>query len=86
MNDDSGSQALTVNAPTESGRSRRPLWVVAGLGLGLLIPSFACIFLCFLALISVSLFGGSGQYQSGGFGVVVAVVRVEGVITAGDNA
>jgi protease-4 len=69
-------------------RDRSGIWALIGVAAGFMLPAMGCSLLMLVAFIGLSL-AGSGSAgpvtSSGGFGDAVAVVRVEGVITAGDE-
>jgi hypothetical protein len=70
-------------------RERSGLWAIIGVLAGFMLPVVACGALTFIGLISLVIAGSAGtapRTTAGGFGDAVAVVRVEGIITASDAA
>lgn len=69
------------------GRDRSGLWALFGVVAGFMLPVIGCGAFFFITVFSLTLAGSAGTStgtSSGGFGDAVAIVRVEGVITASD--
>lgn len=85
--DESGGKPQTIEVKPESN-GRTPLWILISVSLGFLLPVCACGLFMMIGLLSLGMVGataGPTTTSSGGFGDAVAVVRVEGVITHGDD-
>lgn len=70
-------------------RDRSGIWALLGVAAGFMLPAIACSMLMLVTTIGLSLSGGGSSppvTSSGGFGDAVAIVRVEGVIAAGDES
>lgn len=70
-----------------TGNGRTPLWILLSVSLGFLLPVCACGILTIAGFFSLGILGAAAPTttSSGGFGDAVAVIRVEGVITHGDE-
>ncbi|MFZ0545056.1 MAG: signal peptide peptidase SppA [Candidatus Promineifilaceae bacterium] len=69
-------------------RERTAIWALIGVVAGFMLPVIGCGMLTLVTLIGISLVSngsGSAGTSSGGFGDAVAIVRVEGIISASDN-
>ncbi|MCP4359886.1 MAG: signal peptide peptidase SppA [Chloroflexi bacterium] len=68
------------------GSGRNPLWVLLAVTIGFMLPVCACATLFMTSMFSMAFLGAAAPTtSSGGFGDAVAVVRVEGIITHGDE-
>lgn len=80
-----GPQPVYVKGDS-SGRTA--LWTLLGVATGFLLPTFSCGFLMFVSFISLALAGSmapASPVTSTGTGDAVAIVRVEGTISSGDD-
>jgi protease-4 len=69
-------------------RDRSGIWALVGVIAGFMLPTIACSILTLVALVGLSLAGNGASgttTTSSGFGDAVAIVRVEGIITASDE-
>jgi protease-4 len=67
---------------------RTALWTLLGVSLGFLLPTFSCALLMFVSFISLALAGSMAPpttVSSTGTGDAVAIVRVAGAISSGDE-
>jgi protease IV len=72
--------------PRAGGRENKmALWSLAGVSLGFLLPVCSCAFLMMTAVLSLSALGSASGVSRSGSGDAVAIVRVEGAITSGDE-
>jgi protease IV len=75
----------TVIHVKPEANNRQPLWILASVTIGFLLPICACAVLFFSSVASLSLAGLSGFGDDVGVGEAVAIVRVEGPILSGDQ-
>ncbi|MCI0395610.1 MAG: signal peptide peptidase SppA [Chloroflexi bacterium] len=73
---------------TESNRT--VLWALISVVIGFMLPVIGCSMLIFVSMLSLAVAGaaaggGNRPVSSGGLGDAVAIVRVEGVISASDD-
>jgi protease-4 len=67
---------------------RTALWTLLGVALGFSLPTFGCALLTFVSFISLALAGSMAPattVSSTGTGDAVAIIRVEGTISSGDD-
>ncbi|MCA9975736.1 MAG: signal peptide peptidase SppA [Anaerolineales bacterium] len=67
-----------------ASNNRLPLWILLSVFVGFMLPVCSCAVLGLGFASSLSLFG-DGTTSSGGLGDAIAIVRVEGTITSGDD-
>lgn len=84
----------TKTSQPEPQKNRSPLWLLLGLVVGFILPLFACFFLMSGTVYLLGSMGGSSMPSSPSViplgsgamtGPAVAIVRVEGAITHGDD-
>jgi protease-4 len=87
MNTSQPAEPTVIHVKRE-GDGRTPLWLLLGVSLGFLLPVCACAFLMMTSVLSLGMMGSLAApttTTSTGFGDAVAIVRVEGTITNGDD-
>jgi protease IV len=78
------SQPTVIHVKPEAN-NRQPLWILASVTIGFLLPVCACAIFFFASVTSLSLASLSGLGDDVGVGDAVAIVRVEGPILSGDE-
>lgn len=66
--------------------NRTPFWVLLSVSVGFLLPVCSCAVLFVVLTLSFSFLGSGPAMTSTGLGDAVAIVRVEGPITSGDES
>lgn len=66
--------------------NRTPFWVLLSVIVGFFLPVCSCAMLIAVSVASLGFVDGGRTPVSGGIGDAVAIVRVEGTITSGDEA
>lgn len=77
--------APTVIKVQPEANNRQPLWILASVTIGFLLPICACAMFFFTSVASLSLASLGGLGDDPGVGEAVAIVRVEGSILSGDQ-
>jgi protease IV len=80
----SSQQPAIIHVRPEAN-NRQPLWILASVTIGFLLPICACAVFFFSAMASLSLADFSGLAGDTGRGEAVAIVRVQGTILSGDE-
>jgi protease IV len=83
-NSQAGAAPTIIHVKPEAN-NRQPLWILASVTIGFLLPICACVMFFFSSMASLSLADWSGLGDDVGVGDAVAVVRVEGAILSGDE-
>jgi protease IV len=85
VNSQPTNPAPTVIKVQPEANNRQPLWILASVTIGFLLPICACAMFFFTSVASLSLASLGGLSDDPGVGDAVAIVRVEGSILSGDQ-
>ena len=85
MAEDRPATPAVVTVKSEES-NRTPFWVLLSVSVGFLLPVCSCALLFLVSTLSLSVVGSGPALGSRGTGDAVAIVRVEGPITSGDES